>query len=172
MILLVYTTSSWPLEILQLGRWEDVNWVVQGFGISKALMFRRMACPDLLSLSASPKASFPKMSWAPGMASSPEQMESFFRSLSQSQHATSHHCQGLLLWTWSFHLRWTQDAQILTQFWNTIFCNQWPCLTKRSFPYAFLFWGFFSSPYWKKPFHNFSNLVSFLLAIWKSSCWE
>lgn len=26
--------------------------------------------------------------------------------------------------------------------------------------------------YWKKPFHNFSNLVDFALAIWKSSCWE
>lgn len=39
-----------------------------------------------------------------------------------------------------------RDAQMLTQFWNTIFCNQWPGLTKWSFPYAFLFWGFFFFP--------------------------
>lgn len=149
MILLVYTASNWPLEILQLGRWEDLSREVQGFGIRKTLMSRMMAGPDLPSLSASPKASilheafiFPKMRM-PGKASGPEQMEYLFRvchNLSMPPLTIARGCfcgLGASIWDG------LRDAQMLTQFWNTIFCNQWPGLTKWSFPYAFLFWGFF-----------------------------
>lgn len=157
MILLVYTAGSWALEVPQLGRREGISWVVKGFGIRKTLMSWRQN--DGMSRSVFPISLIIKLaSYIKHLSPQrclrcqwklvvPDKWNTFSGVCRNSQHAISHDCFcGLGSTIWDE----LKDAQRLTQFWNMIFWNQWPCLTKWSFPYAFLFWGYFFPPTGRK----------------------